>query len=135
MKADSVIIYVDDFECSKAFYGGALGLKMRLDAGNYCEFDIGGLGLGLMSKKALPYFLGETGREQWKDGAPRCELYFIPDNVEEAVKKIEAAGAQKVADLKLMPWGDEAAYYRDPDGHIIALARRTHKFYELNKLS
>ena len=135
MKADSVIVYVEDFERSKAFYGGALGLKVRLDAGNYCEFEMGGLGLGLMSKKALPHFLGETGAETWRDGAPRCELYFLAENVEEAIKTIEAAGAQKLADLKLMPWGDEAAYFRDPDGHIIALARRTPKFYELNKLS
>ncbi len=35
-----------------------------------------------------------------------------------------AAGARELSPLAPRDWGDEAAYFADPDGNVLAVARR-----------
>ena len=132
LKAEVFILYVADIHVSRKFYEDILGFKLRLDAGNYCELKLGGIGLGLMPKTALSHFLGQAGRRLWSDGAPRCEIYLLTEQPTAVVERLEKAGAKCLAPLAMRPWGDVAAYFEDPDGHILAIARRTDKFYEIN---
>ncbi|MBI2932661.1 MAG: VOC family protein, partial [Planctomycetes bacterium] len=43
---------------------------------------------------------------------------------EPAIARIEATGARLLSARAPRPWGDEAAYYADPDGNVVVLARR-----------
>lgn len=132
LKADVIILYVENIQTSRRFYEDILGFKPRLDAGSYCELDLGGIGLGLMPKAALPHFLGDRGGRPWMDGAPRCELYLLTEQPASIINKLEKAGAKLLSPLAMRPWGDEVVYFEDPDGHVLAVARRTRKFNEVN---
>ncbi len=37
--------------------------------------------------------------------------------------ELETAGARCLSPRAVRPWGDEAAYYADPDGNVIAVAK------------
>jgi predicted enzyme related to lactoylglutathione lyase len=50
------------------------------------------------------------------------EIYLHCDDLHATVKRIEAAGARKLSELAPRDWGDEAAYYADPDGNVVVLA-------------
>jgi len=52
------------------------------------------------------------------------ELYFHSDDLEGDIKRILLAGARQLSALKLRDWGDEAAYFADPEGNVVVLARR-----------
>jgi uncharacterized glyoxalase superfamily protein PhnB len=50
-------------------------------------------------------------------------LYLYPDDLEAAIDRLVAAGARPLSSIALRDWGDEVAYFADPDGTVIALAR------------
>jgi hypothetical protein len=51
------------------------------------------------------------------------ELYFLTDDLIGAIGRLEAAGARQLSPLQIRPWGDEAAYFADPDGTVLVIAR------------
>ena len=57
-------------------------------------------------------------------GIPRCELYLNVDAPREYYNRAVGNGAKPVSALQIRNWGDAAAYVADPDGHIIAFARK-----------
>lgn len=124
-KGEVFILYVEDVGRARRFYEGALGLRPRLEAGGYCELDLGGVGLGFLPRAALPRFIGVAGERPWTDGAPRCELYLLVDDLEAAIRGLESAHAPCLSPVAQRDWGDRAAYYQDPDGHVVAVARRS----------
>jgi predicted enzyme related to lactoylglutathione lyase len=59
-----------------------------------------------------------------EDGAiTGAEIYLRCDDVEAAVDRLEAAGGRLLSALAPRDWGDDAAYYADPDGNVIVVAR------------
>jgi uncharacterized glyoxalase superfamily protein PhnB len=59
------------------------------------------------------------------NGIPRCELYVLSEDLEAAYKRAIEAGAIQISEIQDRDWGDTVGYVSDPDGHIIAFARRT----------
>jgi uncharacterized glyoxalase superfamily protein PhnB len=51
------------------------------------------------------------------------EIYFYVDDLYGAIERLEASGARKPSPLAGRDWGDEAAYFADPDGNVLVLAR------------
>lgn len=111
------VLYVRDPERSRAFYEKALGLAPRLVAPGYAELDCGSAVLGLISETAAPVLAGKPAGT-----GLRAELYLRVDDVIAAVCALEAAGARCTSPLTDRDWGDRAAYFEDPDGHLIAVA-------------
>ncbi|NUQ54781.1 MAG: glyoxalase, partial [Dehalococcoidia bacterium] len=58
-------------------------------------------------------------------GIPRAELYLVVDDPAACHARALAAGAVELSPLAARDWGDEAAYSQDPDGHVLAFARRS----------
>ena len=52
-----------------------------------------------------------------------CELYFFTDDVDAAAARLAGAGARLLSPRALRPWGDEAAYFADPMGNVLVMAR------------
>lgn len=118
------ILAVRDLVRSERFYREAFGWPKRVDVDVYVEFEPpSGSGLGIYQAEAFAH-------------NPRCppafppagaisgtELYFHADDLAGAVRRLEAAGARLLAPVAPKPWGDEAAYFADPDGNVIAVAR------------
>jgi predicted enzyme related to lactoylglutathione lyase len=122
-----VILAVSDLSRSKQFYLSAFGGEVAVDVPVYVEFNLPeGMRLGLY---AATSFGLNTGRSVVPAAqAPlttRTELYLYPEDLQEAIAAVTAAGGETLSALAGRSWGDDAAYFTDPDGNVIALARQS----------
>lgn len=115
-----IILYVNDLEKTKYFYGELLGLKLRGEYGSYIEYDTGATILSMNTR--------EGGREVTSlpipDGVRKeqtFEIGFVTEKVEEVVSNLKAAGVPVLMEPKEKPWGQTVAYVEDPDGHYIEI--------------
>jgi len=121
-----IILYCSDQEKSRLFYQEILGRPPLFHEPGMTQFELmNGVNLGLMPEKGIKRLLGEEICDpSLGAGIPRCELYLLLEKPEEAVKRAQKQGARLLSPLGERDWGDSAAYLQDPDGHIIAFARR-----------
>lgn len=118
------ILAVEDLERSVAFYGTAFGWPARVEVPVYVELELpDGRGLGLYVKEAFAVNVGQvpTLAEPTRIGG--TELYFHVDDLDDAIERLAAAGAHCLSERAPRDWGDEAAYYADPDGNVLVVAR------------
>lgn len=118
------ILAVENLPLSSDFYGRGLGWTQVVDTPVYHEFILpAGMRLGLYERTA---FGRNTGRVPVKGGPGSLtptELYLHVDRIDVAIEALIGVGARLLSPLAPRDWGDEAAYFADPDGNVIVLAR------------
>jgi catechol 2,3-dioxygenase-like lactoylglutathione lyase family enzyme len=121
-----VILYVSSQATSRAFYRLALGRDPVLDVPGMTSFDLGGgCRIGLMPEADAAELLGSSVPvPSSARGVPRAELYLLVDDLGSACARVLDAGGEQVSPPATRPWGDRAAYFLDPDGHVLAVAER-----------
>jgi len=124
MRQTITILAVDDVARAARFYVDALGAKPRVDVGVFAEFDMpDGPNLGLYQRAG---FARNTGRPQTVRApgtTTSTELYFRVDDVDAALARALAAGAELLSPPAPRVWGDLTAYVADPDGNVLAFFR------------
>lgn len=118
------ILAVADLPRSAAFYRAAFpSWKVQVEVPVYVEMahEAGGWRLGLYDREAYARNTGEL--PPLPGGITATELYLYTTDVETAARRLEEAGARLLSPRADRPWGDEAAYYADPDGNVVAVAR------------
>ncbi|GAA4728476.1 VOC family protein [Pedococcus ginsenosidimutans] len=123
-------ITVNDVDESIAFYGGALGLKVRNDvaSGGYRWVT-----LGSDTQPGLEIVLSEphAGRSQ-ADGDTLQELLtkgvlpnyvFRSDDVDALFETVRASGAEVLQEPIDQPWGPRDCAFRDPSGNTVRIAQ------------
>lgn len=125
MKAH-MILYVNDQSRSSAFYGHVLDQKPVLDVDGMTEFELNdGAVLGLMPEVGIKRLLGDAiNGPASGHGVPRAELYLLVEEPRSYYERALAGGAKPLSPLERRNWGDLAAYCEDPDGYVLAFARR-----------
>ncbi len=120
------ILFVRDQGAAARFYRRALGIEPSLDVPGMTEFELGaGTILGLMPEAGIKGLLGDAIPDPARAGGiPRVEIYLRVDDPAVWYQRAISAGARELSPLAPRDWGDEAAYAIDPDGHVIAFARR-----------
>jgi catechol 2,3-dioxygenase-like lactoylglutathione lyase family enzyme len=120
------ILYVRDQRASCAFYTAIFDVKPRLDVPGMTEIELcPNVVLGLMPEAGIRKLLGPKLPDPASaNGTPRAELYVIVDDPAAHHARALAAGAVELSPLDERDWGDAVAYSLDPDGHVLALARR-----------
>ncbi|MDQ0273229.1 VOC family protein [Cytobacillus purgationiresistens] len=120
LKMGYVILYAEDLDKTKHFYGELLGLKLRNEFDTYIEYDTG--------NTVLSFNTREGGREVTNlpipDGIRKeqtFELGFVTEAVEETVEKLRKAEVPVLLEPTEKPWGQKVAYVSDPDGHYIEI--------------
>ena len=120
-----LILAVEDLPRSVQFYRTAFAWPQHVDVPSYAEFNLpGDMRVGLYRRTG---FAQNTGREPQRLAAgasTATELYFHTDDMDAAIERLLLAGATLLSDLAPRDWGDEAAYFADPDGNVVVLARR-----------
>jgi catechol 2,3-dioxygenase-like lactoylglutathione lyase family enzyme len=121
-----VVLAVDDVARAEEFYGSAFGWRRSLAwPDTYTELALSDVDrLGLYRRDG---FAEEAGAHPVKVGPGKqtgTELYVRVDDIEEAIGRLRAAGARPLSPRAPREWGDEAAYFADPDGNVVAVARR-----------
>ena len=118
------ILYVADQARSARFYETLLGQAPSLNVPGMTEFDLDACKLGLMPEAGIARIIvGALPHPASGTGIPRCELYLLVDDLDAAIRNAGKAGARIVSPAANRDWGHRAAYYADPDAHVIALAR------------
>ena len=111
-----------DVERSEAFYGGVLGLRKLYRFGDLTFFDCAGVRL-LFEKVANP-----------ADLVPGGCIYFRCADIALAVTDLEKHGLAFTGKPHLIAWMDDhdlwMAFFKDPDGHTLALMQEAPKGYE-----
>lgn len=120
------ILYVNNQELSTQFYQQLLRTEPTLYVPGMTEFTLSeNAKLGLMPNSGIAKILGQqTPHPENGTGIPRCELYFYVNNLAAEFENAVRCGARLISGIALRSWGDEACYFSDPDGHIIAFAFR-----------
>lgn len=119
------ILYVRDQEAATRFYREALALEPTLHVPGMTEFTLReGCVLGLMPEAGIQRLLGEK-IAVGSASHSRAELYLTVADPAAMLARAIKSGAQELSSLAPRNWGDDAGYVRDPDGHILAFARKS----------
>ena len=124
IKHTEIILYVKDQQKSTDFYQKVLRKQADLNAPGMTEFIINDFcKLGLMPNDGIAKIITPSlPHPDLGNGIPRCELYFIVENLQEEYKNIKNLGAKIISEIEARNWGDTAFYFSDLDGHVIAFA-------------
>jgi uncharacterized glyoxalase superfamily protein PhnB len=76
-----------------------------------------------MPLTGIARLLGREIIEPETTAPPRAEIYLRRDDADACLERALGEGATLISAMSARDWGDVAAYVRDPDGHIVALAR------------
>ena len=120
-----VVLAVSDVDRAYAFYREVFGWESHLEwPGEYTEL--------VLSEDDR---LGLYRRDGWAEsaGAQPAELnghvssaylYVRVDDLDGTLQRLESVGARRLSPRQRRGWGDEAAYFADPDGNVVAVAAR-----------
>lgn len=118
------ILAVEPLAESVAFYRAAFPWPPTVETPVYVELALpGGQRLGLYEREAFGRNTGRVPARVPAGELSSTELYFYADDVEAASAALVAAGARCLSPLAPRPWGDEAAYFADPSGNVLVVAR------------
>ena len=118
------ILAVEDVPRAAAFYDRAFGWPRLVDVPVYVELSLpGGMRLGLYDRRGFGRNTGQVPCAIAPNALAPTELYLHTDDIAGAVSRIKDAGARELSPLAPRDWGDEAAYFADPDGNVLVLAR------------
>lgn len=110
---------VADVQRALQFYRDAIGLQVTVDLPVFAQLDTASnAALGLYERTALAKTAGLA--QVPEPGG--TELYLSVPDLDAAIERALAAGATMTSARAARPWGDEAAYFLDPDGNVVALA-------------
>jgi predicted enzyme related to lactoylglutathione lyase len=118
------ILAVEHVRESVDFFRAAFSWDMPVETPVYAEFRLpGGQRIGVYQREA---FGRNTGRVPARIRAGELapfELYLHADDLDAAIERLRAAGARELSPRAPRPWGDEAAYFADPSGNVLVVAR------------
>ena len=120
------IIYVADQQRSRDFYKEVLKKAPSLDVPGMTEFQLTAHALlGIMPEKGIARILTNMPHPETGNGIPRCELYLFVDDPQEYYERTVKAGGKGISPAQPRDWGHTVSYTADPDGHIIAFAKKS----------
>lgn len=98
----------DDPAAARAFYEGALGMRVAMDMGWIVTFAAGG------PEGPQVSVMSEGG-----SGAPVPALSVEVDDLDEALRRVRASGAAVEYGPVSEPWGVRRFFARDPAGRLV----------------
>lgn len=127
------ILYVSNQEKSRDFYQILLQQKPSLNVSGMTEFTLNDfVKIGLMPNDGIAKVITPKLPHPTSGiGIPRCELYLQVDNIETIFEEAKQAGATEISPITLRDWGDYVGYISDFDGHVIALASKSIRNFDI----
>jgi catechol 2,3-dioxygenase-like lactoylglutathione lyase family enzyme len=120
-----VVLAVEDVERSKRFYDEAFGWKPHLEwPDRYAELVLSDVDrLGLYVRDGFAASAGIAPAEIGDAPYTGAEVYVQVGDLDGAIERLGEAGATPLSARREREWGHEAAYFADPDGNVLAVAR------------
>lgn len=121
-----VILAVRDLTRATRFYTDVFGWSVAVEVPVYVEFELpDGMRLGLYQREAFIKNTESPAAPRLAGHTTATELYLTVDDLVATIARLAAADAPCRSPLAPRPWGDTAAYYEDPDGNVVVVARPT----------
>ncbi len=119
------VLATRDLEAAKSFYSRAFDWPIRIEEQDYVEFALpGGRSLGLRLLEAMEHQTGLLP-DRLSDGAlSGTQLHFFCEDLPRVIVRLVSAGARELSELKTRDTDEEAAFFADPDGNTLIIARR-----------
>jgi predicted enzyme related to lactoylglutathione lyase len=109
------ILAVADLAVATRFYRDAFGWPQLVEAPVYAEFGLpGGMRLGVYERHAFARNVGQLPSRVARGEIAATEIYLHTTVIEDAIRRIRAAGGRELSALGARAWGDDAAYFADP---------------------
>lgn len=126
IKHSEFILYVSDQQKSTELYQAIFKKHPDLNVPGMSEFILNDFcKIGLMPNDGIAKIITPTlPHPNSGNGIPRCELYFIVENLQDEYKIIQKLGVKIISEIEERNWGDIAFYFSDLDGHVIAFAEK-----------
>jgi predicted enzyme related to lactoylglutathione lyase len=121
-----IILYVNDQQKSTLFYEHLFKKSADLNVPGMTEFILNDFcTLGLMPDDGIAKIITPAlSHPNLGNGIPRCELYFLVDDLKEEYQNVKECGAKIISEIEERNWGDTAFYFSDLDGHVVAFAEK-----------
>ena len=118
------VLAVTDVEGMVAFYEAAFGWARRQDFPIYVELGLpDGRGLAFYERRSFGINTGQVPAAVPAGELTSTELYLRCDDLDAAIDKLQAVGARLLKPRTRKDWGDDVAYFADPEGNVIAVAQ------------
>lgn len=117
------ILAVSDLRRAVSFYDAAFGWPKQVDTEVYVELDAGGQRFGLYQRDGFARNVGRLPERAPPEAITATEIYLYASDLEATLARLVSAGARPLSPLARRAWGDDVAYFADPDGNVVALAR------------
>ncbi len=126
MQLKYTILYVADVPSTLNFFCDAFDFKIKMlhESGDYGELATGSTTLSFSSLKLME-MLGKSVQAAQKE-KPCFEIAFETDDVQGALDKALAAGAELVQPVKQEAWGQTTSYVYDLNGFLIEICSVVH---------
>ena len=116
-----IVLAVRDLARMRDFYRTVLGWDAIVDGLVYVELRSRAMRLGLYRDDAFGRNIG--GTPEPSPPITRSEVYFHCADLDGAIASALASHARLLSPRAPRAWGDEAAYFADPEGNVVVLAR------------
>jgi predicted enzyme related to lactoylglutathione lyase len=120
-----LVLAVADVDRAHAFYREVFGWTSHLEwPGEYTELVVSDEDrLGLYRRDGYAESAGAEPVEL-NGHVSTAYLYVRVDDLDGTIERLGRACARKLSPRSRRGWGEEAAYFADPDGNVVAVARR-----------
>ena len=121
----TTILAVGDLAYAVQFYHDVFGWPVQTRTETFVAFDLGANScLGLYAREGYAKNVGRAPEALAYGSVSGTELYLLFDDPAPVLDRLKTRGARVLSAWAPRPWGDEAAYFADPDGNVLAIARR-----------
>ncbi len=122
---DVTILATEDVRSLAGFYMRAFDWLVEIESRDHVQFAVpGGRGIAVCSFDVFEKTTGSRLPHKTDEDLTGIQLYLRTEDLSGAIARVVEAGGRPLGPLRRREWGDEAAYFADPDGNVIALARR-----------
>jgi len=120
-----LVFAVSDVDRAYAFYREVFGWTSHIEwPGEYTELVVSGEDrLGLCRRDVYAKIAGAQPVEL-NGHASTAYLYVRVEDLDKTIDRLGRVGARKLSPRQERSWDEEAAYFADPDGNVVAVARR-----------
>ncbi len=118
------IIAVSDLEKSTEFYSTVFQWKIFLQEEVIAIFKLPNkTHFMLYKKESFAVNTNQLPTMVSQGEITGTEFYFHTQDIEGIIERCNQIGAKCLSSLSPRLWGDEAIYYADPDGNVLAIGR------------
>ncbi len=119
-KIDMIGIVTNNFSEMKNFYNQIMNFPIELELESYVEFKSEGVRFAITTNEIMSQATNHASYQKPHTGQS-LEFAFrvpTPEEVDSAYNDLIEKGAAPIKPAADMPWGQRAAFFADPDGHI-----------------